>query len=921
MVLERDFAAWADRHDADALARVFDATAGRLLLIASQLGGASASAEDLVQTTFLAAMANASGWDRARPLWPWLLAILRNEARRHWRRQRHRRETGIEAADDEVVDAGDPARLAASEEAFAALVAAIDALPLPYRQVLRLRLVHGLQPVQIARALEVPVGTVRAQLHRGLERLRTVLPAGLGGIVAALLGGEAVALAQARVQVLARAVATRSAGTAATAAVVVSGGWWAMNGKSIGIAAVGVVALLSATYLMNVPRVRGAAAAPPPAPAPVGASIGGGVDDHASDAEVVLERTEAATLMPAAWPLTVVVKTRAGEPIAGATVQLRLEPHKQGMENADTAFRGDEELEIGETGPDGLFQRTLDALRQRSSLRRATSVLVVEATHPSYDRSAAWLALPREGAPQRFAAEIALAPSLGIVGRVVDRDGIAVGGAQLYLRASRAGASCRPHGRAQDDGRFRVGVDAEALAALNGGELVAAAPGSGVGVVQLPAIEASATSPRIDVGTVMLAGGDSVRGCVVLGDGSGLGDYPIWVQRVDAEVADDPTAVRRAFYESHAPRDALAMRDGQLVQVRTVDARTGADGSFVCSGLAPGELYAVAVRDAQLRMIATVARVGGEPVRLVADRQLLVIDACTVGGERLPGAATVAEAFDPSATRASPRVRPSFQNAGYVLCHRFLPCDAEGRRLMLAPFGWMLRLSVSDEAVQAFSTRHDVLPGVHRADRTLVLDPETRFGSLRLRVVDERGEPFRDFGYDLTALDRDCSRHAPVILVPPTDGMVRDLPAGRWHVSVHVGKALRYGRWGSGPTTRGDFECEVTIEHGRTTELEVATKPLGRVAFRVAVDGPVHQLHHLSVSTFPDGQRVDFDLLQSMDDLLPGRTASELLFARTAFAPGRHAFVVTAKDHEPVHCTADVKADRTAEVEVVLARN
>src|SRR5690606_27516922 len=35
--LERDFAAWADRHDAEALARVCDGTAGRLLLVASQL--------------------------------------------------------------------------------------------------------------------------------------------------------------------------------------------------------------------------------------------------------------------------------------------------------------------------------------------------------------------------------------------------------------------------------------------------------------------------------------------------------------------------------------------------------------------------------------------------------------------------------------------------------------------------------------------------------------------------------------------------------------------------------------------------------------------------------------------------------------------------------------------------------------------
>ena len=65
-MLERDFAAWIDHRDAAALARVFDGTAGRLLLVAVHLAGAGAQAEDLVQATFLRAMEGA--WDRARPL-------------------------------------------------------------------------------------------------------------------------------------------------------------------------------------------------------------------------------------------------------------------------------------------------------------------------------------------------------------------------------------------------------------------------------------------------------------------------------------------------------------------------------------------------------------------------------------------------------------------------------------------------------------------------------------------------------------------------------------------------------------------------------------------------------------------------------------------------------------------------------------
>src|SRR5262249_57326747 len=120
--------------DGDALAGVFDATAGRLLLLAAHLARAGAGAEDLVQLTFVAAMARSATWDRRRPLWPWLATILQNEARMQLRRQSRRREVAIDSAAAAVAP-DDPARLAASEEAFAAVVRAIDAMPLPYRQV------------------------------------------------------------------------------------------------------------------------------------------------------------------------------------------------------------------------------------------------------------------------------------------------------------------------------------------------------------------------------------------------------------------------------------------------------------------------------------------------------------------------------------------------------------------------------------------------------------------------------------------------------------------------------------------------------------------------------------------------------------------------------------------------------------------
>ena len=79
--VERDFLRYRRRGDGEALARVFDALAPKLLLLASHVVRDRAQAEDLVQETFLRAMASAESYDASRGLFPWLVGILHNEAR------------------------------------------------------------------------------------------------------------------------------------------------------------------------------------------------------------------------------------------------------------------------------------------------------------------------------------------------------------------------------------------------------------------------------------------------------------------------------------------------------------------------------------------------------------------------------------------------------------------------------------------------------------------------------------------------------------------------------------------------------------------------------------------------------------------------------------------------------------------------
>lgn len=181
--IDAAFARFRRSGDADALAAVFDATAPRLLLVAMHLSRDAQAAEDLVQTTFLQAMRDRDGYDPSRPVLPWLLAILHHRALdRHGRayRMRERGADALQQAGERAASpTPDPAQAAEHRELLEQVAHALDGLPADYRELLALRLVHGLRAVDIAHSKGVPPTTVRTRLRRGLSLLRRALPRGL----------------------------------------------------------------------------------------------------------------------------------------------------------------------------------------------------------------------------------------------------------------------------------------------------------------------------------------------------------------------------------------------------------------------------------------------------------------------------------------------------------------------------------------------------------------------------------------------------------------------------------------------------------------------------------------------------------------------------------------------------------------------
>lgn len=161
------------------------AHAGWARALAMRLVRDEATADDLVQRAWLAALERAP--QQAERAGAWLGRVMRNLAWKE-RRSTQRRdarehaaavaEAGGGASAGEPVDA--PPAIVAELEAQRLVVDALLAVDEPYRETLMRRWYRDEKPAAIARAMTVPVKTVETRLARGLERLRAELAARRG---------------------------------------------------------------------------------------------------------------------------------------------------------------------------------------------------------------------------------------------------------------------------------------------------------------------------------------------------------------------------------------------------------------------------------------------------------------------------------------------------------------------------------------------------------------------------------------------------------------------------------------------------------------------------------------------------------------------------------------------------------------------
>lgn len=143
-------------------------------LCLQRTGGNREDASDLVQETFVKVYVNLEKYDPKFTFGQWIYTIARNTFIDHVRRRREEMSIdclGKGAPSVTPVFDETPDQRIISEQHHVQLERCLDSLPEKYRQMVEMRFLRELSYEEIAHQLNIPIGTVKTQIHRARERL------------------------------------------------------------------------------------------------------------------------------------------------------------------------------------------------------------------------------------------------------------------------------------------------------------------------------------------------------------------------------------------------------------------------------------------------------------------------------------------------------------------------------------------------------------------------------------------------------------------------------------------------------------------------------------------------------------------------------------------------------------------------------
>jgi RNA polymerase sigma-70 factor, ECF subfamily len=160
--------------DVEAFAGIVGRWQTPLINLAYRFCGDRGRAEEMAQEAFLRAYRGLGSYRGDAAFSTWLFALATNLYRSELRRIPQRT-----VSLDEAPEPSDPASIIETHELRdrdLTVRRAVLALPPKYREAMLLFYFHEMDVPAAAQSLGVPVGTVKARLHRGRELLRSKLP-------------------------------------------------------------------------------------------------------------------------------------------------------------------------------------------------------------------------------------------------------------------------------------------------------------------------------------------------------------------------------------------------------------------------------------------------------------------------------------------------------------------------------------------------------------------------------------------------------------------------------------------------------------------------------------------------------------------------------------------------------------------------
>lgn len=163
--------------DLEAFRAIVEQFSGRVFRLVRSYVRGQDEAEDVVQEVFYKVHTKLGSWREDSAFFTWLYRVAINTAHDYRKRRHYGREAELDepAAQGVADDRDEPAESLRRRDLKDQVRQAIGRLPEKFSAVLILREIDGLAYDEIARVLNVAIGTVESRLFRARERLRVEL--------------------------------------------------------------------------------------------------------------------------------------------------------------------------------------------------------------------------------------------------------------------------------------------------------------------------------------------------------------------------------------------------------------------------------------------------------------------------------------------------------------------------------------------------------------------------------------------------------------------------------------------------------------------------------------------------------------------------------------------------------------------------